>query len=135
MTGTFRVEVQPEPVARSWNHDLDALDRRAPPPVLSGEDDGLAAPRQRGRKILECAVTLYVRDLFAINDERRAWLGAPGDLHHVTMQLGTSDFQQHLLALALCRERKLKGITRGAHTLLLIRGQDIPKVVALIEAC
>src|SRR5580704_11630652 len=123
----------PSLLPRLWNHDLHALDGRPASPVLSGKDDGLAAPRQRSGKVLEHAVATYIGNLLAVDDERRAWLRAPGDLHHVTMQLGASDFQQHLLALALCRERKLEGIARSAYALLSVRGQDIPEVVSLIE--
>src|ERR1700689_4557245 len=88
-----------ESAVRLWNYNLDALDRRAAAPVLSGQDNGLTASRQRRGKIFERAVAPYVRDLFAVDNKRRAGLRAPADLYHVTMQLGTSDLQQHLLTL------------------------------------
>src|SRR5215469_4163477 len=93
--------------AYSWNHNLYPLDRGAAPPVLASHNDGLVAARKRRRKIFECAVTSNIRDRLSVDDKRRAGFRAPADLHHVTMQLGTSDFQEHLLAFALCRECKL----------------------------
>src|SRR5579871_6817747 len=122
------------PARSSGDYNLDALDRRPAPPVLAGEDDRLRAPAEGGREILERAVRLYIGNLLAINDQCRARLRTSGDLYHVTMQLSAADFKEHLLALALCRERKLERIARRAHPLLGICSEDIPEVVARVKS-
>ena len=55
------------------------------------------------------------------------------DLHHVAMQLGGVNLQQHGLRLALRHQRKLKILADFAGLFLSIRGRDIPEVVAGVE--
>src|SRR5712692_4497412 len=87
------------PVALLRNYNFHALDRCAAPAILSRDGNRMAAAAQRLRKVLKRAVGVYVRHRLTVDDQRRARLGAPADLHYVTMQLGVADFQQHLLAL------------------------------------
>src|ERR1700674_1734903 len=96
------------PVALLGNYNFHTLDGSATPAILSCHGNRMAAAPPRFREVLERAVRVYIRHRLTIDDQRRTRLGAPADLHYVTMQLGGADFQHHLLALALCRECKLE---------------------------
>src|ERR1700737_407743 len=87
----------------------------------------IVVPPRRLRKIFERAVGVYIRDGLAVNDQRRAWLGASADLHYVTMQFGGANFQQHFLALPLRPRRNLKGVACRADVLLPIRSHTSQK--------
>src|SRR6266853_4143883 len=121
------------PVALLRNYNFHALDRCAAPAILSRDGNRMAAAAQRLRKVLKRAVGMYVRHRLTVDDQRRARLGAPADLHYVTMQFGVADFQHHLLALALCRERKLERIACRADVFLRIRSQYVPEIIARVE--
>src|SRR5882762_6127500 len=121
------------PAALLRNYNFHTLDDCAAPAILSSHGNVMAAAPQRLREVFERAVGVYIRHRLTVDDQRRARLGAPADLHYVTMQFGVADFQHHLLALALCRERKLERIACRADVFLRIRSQYVPEIIARVE--
>src|SRR6266853_116533 len=121
-------------VALLRNYNFHLLDDCAAPAILSCDGNRMAAAPQRLREVLERAVGVYIGHRLAVDDQRRARLGAPADLHYVTMQLGVANFQHHLLALALCRERKLERIARRTDVFQRIRSHNVPEIIARVEA-
>src|SRR6266404_3891452 len=89
-----------EAAVRLRNHAFHASNCCAAPTILSGDYIRLASAYQNLRKIFERTVGMYIRNRFAVDNQRRAGLGTPADLYHVTMQFRTSYFQHHVLALA-----------------------------------
>src|SRR5258706_3050119 len=122
------------PFALLRNYNFHTLDDCAAPAILSRNGNRMAAAPQRLREVFERAVGAYIRHRLTVDDQRRARLGAPADLHYVTMQFGVADFQHHLLALALCRERKLERITCRTDVFLIIRRLNVPEIVTLVAA-
>src|ERR1700682_2105427 len=73
------------PVALLGNYNFHTLDGSATPAILSREGNRMAAAPQRLREVLERAVGVDIRHRLTIDDQRRTRLGAPADLHYVTM--------------------------------------------------
>src|SRR5262249_44781917 len=97
-----------EPVARSRNYNFHAFDCGSASAVLPRDSNRVTAASQGLRKIFKRPVGMYVGHGLTIDDESRARFRASADLHNITTQLSAADFQNHVLSLALCRERKLE---------------------------
>src|SRR5467141_3297082 len=73
------------PVTPLRNYNFQVLDDCAAPAILSCNGNRVAAAPQRLREVFERAVGVYIGHRLTVDDQRRARLGAPDDLHYVTM--------------------------------------------------
>src|SRR5215469_12585628 len=117
------------------NDDFHALNCRAPAPILAGDYNLMTSSSHRRREVTEAPIGLNVHNLSPIDDQGRAWLGAPYYFNHIAVQLSAVDLQQHLLLFALRHQRELIRITRFTGRVTRVDRGHAPEVVAGIKPC
>ena len=65
---------------------------------------------------------LDVHDLLAVDDQRSARFGTPGNFHDVAMDFRAVDFEGHLLLFALFDQSELEGFASFAGSILAVDG-------------
>src|ERR1700688_1482109 len=87
--------------ATLWNHNRYALNGRAAPAILAGDDDFMTAALQRLREITEAAVGLDACNRFSINNQCRIGLGTPDQLDDIAVPFGGVHLESHFLRFVL----------------------------------
>src|SRR5713226_5882401 len=118
---------------RLRNHNRHALDHRASPAVLPGDDNRVAAAGQRLGEMPETPVVLNIGHRLPVDNQGCAGLGAADHLDNIAMQLRAIHLEQHLLALTLGHQGELVGFAGLARMFVRVNRRHVPEIVAGIE--